>query len=490
MRRTRTTIALSASTLLLSSLALGATQQRSGPPPGVRFGRVTTASAVTGWGVYVAKTEFLPGDRLWVYAETYGTARNGRADLIFHFRLLAADGASIYDGNAEFNEATTMVNWGAWRAISLPAKAAVGTYTLQVDVLNRATGEKGTKAVTFAVVSATRTLPTAVQGGRADDTDPDSRLAAEELSPEMEEAFALLRQRRYEEAVKIFRRALGKEKPSARGYLGLARTYEGLNAYKNVLDTCDKLIAVTDDPKVKAIAHNTKGVAYFSRASDRGTPPKEDLAAAGQEFRTTLELDPDFHMARYNMGTLMLKAGDDAAGIEWLRAYVAAAPTGSAAKDAERLIENPRRARENFAPDFSLVTLEGEHVDLESLRGQVVVIDFWATWCAPCREALPFLRTIQKRLAGQPVVMISVSVDTDAAAARAMIASEKMSWRQYIDTTGRLGRTFAVRSIPTTLVIDGDGVIRQRLAGFTRALAMDVEDAVRKSLKTAAPKRP
>ena len=489
MERVRWLAVLAVFSVAVSWLATGtidaAEQQRGSRaslPGTVRFGRVTTASEVRGWGDFVVKTQFLPGERVWIYVETYGTPRQGRVDLMFHLQVTAADGRSLYNQTAEFNEATQSFNWGAWRAFTLPARAVLGVCTVSVEVLNRLTGDRGTTVVSFAVVSAAGTLPSAAPPSGGGEAGPEPA-SSEPLSPGREEAFALLRIRQYDDAVKAFKKTLGREKPTARGYLGLAQAYDGLNAYKSVLESCDRAIECATAASEKAVAHNTKGVALFSRASEKRPPSPDDLQAAAQEFRTTLNLDPGFQMARYNLGMVMLKAGDDAAGSEQLRGYLAEAPNGAAAKDADRMIANPRRAREDFAPDFSVVTLDGEHIDLESLHGNVVVIDFWASWCAPCRETVGYLRGIQKKYAAQPVVLLSVSIDTDAAAWHAAIADQKMAWRHSLDGSGRIAKLFGVRPIPTTVVIDGEGIVRERIVGFSGSYGFTLETAVRNGLK-------
>jgi thiol-disulfide isomerase/thioredoxin len=313
------------------------------------------------------------------------------------------------------------------------------------------------------------------------------QVSAEPLSPALEEGLRLIGKRQYEEAAKVVKKALGKEKPSARGYLLLAQAYAGLRAYKNVLESCDKAVACAAAASDKAVAHNTKGIALFLRASEKQPPGADDLKAAAGEFRAALEVDPSLHMARYNLGKAMLRAGDDAAGTEQLRLYLAVSPTGAAAKDAERMIANPRRARENFAPDFNVETLDGEHLDLEGLRGKVVIVDFWASWCGPCLETVKYLRAIQKKYAVQPVVLLSISVDDDADAWRAAIADGKMTWRHSIDASGRVAKLFSVGPIPTTVVIDGEGIVRGRLVGYSDSFGFELEDAVRDGLKRLAP---
>ncbi len=340
-------------------------------------------------------------------------------------------------------------------------------------------------AVLVAVILAWPS-PAAASSFSSRETVPQ-QASAEPLSPALQEALRLIGKRQYEEAAKILKKALGKEKPTARGYLLLAQAYAGLRAYKNVLESCDKAIGCAATASDKAVAHNTKGIALFLRAGEKQPPGADDLKAAAEEFRAALELDPSLHTTRYNLGKAMLKAGDDAAGIEQLRLYLAVAPLGAAAKDAERMIANPRRARENFAPDFSVETLDGERLDLESLRGKVVIVDFWASWCGPCLETVKYLRAIQKKYAAQPVVLLSISVDDDASAWRAAIAEGKMAWRHSLDDSGRISKLFSVGPIPTTVVIDGEGIIRGRLVGYSESYGFELEDAVRDGLKRLAP---
>jgi len=130
----------------------------SGQTAGVRFGRVVTAASVRAWGTYVARDSFTPGGRVWVYAETLGTVRDGRVDIAFHFVVTTSDGRPVFDTTAEFAEASSAANWGAWRSFDLPVRAAPGDYRLTVEVVNRLTGDKGAKDVSFKVVSLATTL--------------------------------------------------------------------------------------------------------------------------------------------------------------------------------------------------------------------------------------------------------------------------------------------------------------------------------------------
>src|SRR5215218_1784706 len=98
------------------------------------------------------------------------------------------------------------------------------------------------------------------------------------------------------------------------------------------------------------------------------------------------------------------------------------------------MAENPRRARENYAPDFSFTSSEGEHIALGDLRGKVVLLDFWGTWCPPCVDSVPELRTLHKCYSNEPwFVLIGISSDNDEEKWQEFTVKNKMIWPQYRD---------------------------------------------------------
>lgn len=111
------------------------------------------------------------------------------------------------------------------------------------------------------------------------------------------------------------------------------------------------------------------------------------------------------------------------------------------------------------APDFRLTTLAGEPFTLSDLRGTPVVLNFWATWCPPCRAELPELQGASERLAGQ-VAIIGVNQAEAPADVGAFVAALGLSFPMPLDVRGEISRLYAVRSLPTTFFIDRQGVIR------------------------------
>jgi len=129
----------------------------------------------------------------------------------------------------------------------------------------------------------------------------------------------------------------------------------------------------------------------------------------------------------------------------------------------ERLGELALRA--GGLPDFSATALDGASVERDALRGKVVVLDFWATWCGPCVEQLPALRHIADRY-GEKVVVLGVSLDRSdgisSEGLREWVAREKVPGRQLYDGLGwdsELVKAFGVKGIPFSVVAGRDGAV-------------------------------
>ena len=96
-----------------------------------------------------------------------------------------------------------------------------------------------------------------------------------------------------------------------------------------------------------------------------------------------------------------------------------------------------------------------------------MLIDFWATWCGPCIRALPSIQHIAQKFSGQPLVVISISLDTDEGKWKSFVAEHKMTWIQARDAgwNGPIGTRFGVNAIPHTFSIDADGVLQDEHVG-------------------------
>ena len=146
---------------------------------------------------------------------------------------------------------------------------------------------------------------------------------------------------------------------------------------------------------------------------------------------------------------------------------------------------SPRTSRNQFvnqsAPDFRVMDIRGEELTLEQYRGQVVLLDFWATWCGPCIAEMPNVKLAYAKHRDRKFQIIGISLDSSIAPLEAYIQKEGIEWRQYLDSTGQIGSLYGVRAIPSTFLIDGAGIVRRvNLRGL--ALERAVAELVRENL--------
>jgi thiol-disulfide isomerase/thioredoxin len=295
-----------------------------------------------------------------------------------------------------------------------------------------------------------------------------------------------MRKRRYDDALKAFKRANElKGQTSAEALLLMANAYMGLEAYKTVATTCDKVIELTaNDPAMQAAAFNLKGIAIQKQSDGKDQKKLQEAETALRQSAALKQAPPDVH---YNLGVVLMQQNRDAEGAAELKKFVKLAPDAFNAEEARKMIDNPRRAREPFAPDFSITSSEGEDISLDELKGKVVLLDFWGTWCGPCVESVPGLRELNKEFAKESsFVMISVSSDGDENKWKNFVVKEKMVWTQYLDRDRKVQRAFRVDRFPTYILLDAEGVIRYRSSGLSLDKIALLEEAVKKQVKQVA----
>jgi peroxiredoxin len=126
---------------------------------------------------------------------------------------------------------------------------------------------------------------------------------------------------------------------------------------------------------------------------------------------------------------------------------------------ASRLIGQP-------APDFALRSMEGENLRLSEHLGEVVVINFWATWCGPCRQEMPLLDDLYAKYKLAGMTLLSVNIDESSERAAEMAHTLKVSYPVLFDDRQDVSRAFEVNAMPLTVMIDREGVVRQVFEGF------------------------
>lgn len=120
------------------------------------------------------------------------------------------------------------------------------------------------------------------------------------------------------------------------------------------------------------------------------------------------------------------------------------------------------------ATDFQFQTPEGEPASLSDSRGQPVLLNFWATWCNPCRIEMPYLQQIYDEWQGEGLVMLAINIDGEADEVTSFLESYNLSFPVLLDTNLQVALCYYTISIPMTFFIDGDGIIQYiKIGAFT-----------------------
>lgn len=120
-----------------------------------------------------------------------------------------------------------------------------------------------------------------------------------------------------------------------------------------------------------------------------------------------------------------------------------------------------------LAPDFSLETIDGGEITLSALRGRIVVVNLWASWCPPCRAEMPAFQAVYEDFGAQDLVVLAVNMTfQDSEAEASSFAAELgLTFPIALDHSGEIAESYRMRALPTTFFIDAEGIIRQVLVG-------------------------
>jgi len=118
------------------------------------------------------------------------------------------------------------------------------------------------------------------------------------------------------------------------------------------------------------------------------------------------------------------------------------------------------------APDFTLKSLEGSNLRLNEYRGQVVLINFWASWCGPCRQEMPLLDRLHHRYEDTGFAVLGVNVEGVAEPAQEIVSKTNVTFPILIDDGQKVSEMYNLQAMPSTVVVDRDGVIRYIHHGY------------------------
>ena len=135
------------------------------------------------------------------------------------------------------------------------------------------------------------------------------------------------------------------------------------------------------------------------------------------------------------------------------------------------------------APDFTLKSASGANLRLQEQRGQVVLVNFWATWCGPCRQELPHLNSLYDKYRASGFVLLGVNIDDDPRLATALAAKLGLRFPVLLDADKKVSRVYDMSAMPATLLIDRDGRVRHIHRGYRDGVEKTYEEQVRSLLK-------
>ena len=123
----------------------------------------------------------------------------------------------------------------------------------------------------------------------------------------------------------------------------------------------------------------------------------------------------------------------------------------------------PRVRKE--APDFKLQDIKGKIFQLSTHRGDLILLNFWATWCAPCREEMPALEKLWRELRSRGLLIVAISVDISSGEVKKFVKKYNISYPVLIDKRGRIRKLYEIRVLPTTYIIGRDGKFTGKILG-------------------------
>jgi peroxiredoxin len=147
--------------------------------------------------------------------------------------------------------------------------------------------------------------------------------------------------------------------------------------------------------------------------------------------------------------------------------------------------QSPSVAAGKLAANFTLKDLKGDEISLASLRGKVVFLNVWATWCAPCREEMPSIESLYKKFKGDGnFVVLAVSQDTDGGSVRPYVEQNHLQFTVLLDPRNEVGELYDVNGIPETFIIGRDGRIVAHHVGPYDWSNADIREALQELIKS------
>jgi len=135
------------------------------------------------------------------------------------------------------------------------------------------------------------------------------------------------------------------------------------------------------------------------------------------------------------------------------------------------------------APDFTLPSLDGPNLRLQEQRGRVVMINFWATWCGPCRVEMPHLARLYEKYRGSGFTVLAVNIDEDPHKAASLAKQLGMRFPVLLDTEKKVSRLYDLSTMPSSVLVDRDGRVRYITLGYRDGYEETYDKQIRELLR-------
>ncbi|MFO7602610.1 MAG: TlpA disulfide reductase family protein [Gammaproteobacteria bacterium] len=131
------------------------------------------------------------------------------------------------------------------------------------------------------------------------------------------------------------------------------------------------------------------------------------------------------------------------------------------------------------ATDFTLKSRDGKNIKLSELRGQVVMINFWASWCGPCRQEMPLLEDIHNKYSALGFTLLGVNVEEDSSKANAYLRDVSVTFPILYDTKNSVSKAYNISAMPSTVMVDRDGNLRYLHHGYKPGYEKEYEKQIK-----------
>jgi len=259
-------------------------------------------------------------------------------------------------------------------------------------------------------------------------------------------------------------------------YIWLARSEMAMGKLDQALQDSAQALAVAQDDLHRCNAQLYRGVILGRQGN---------LAQAENAFKAASALNPACTECRFNLGFVLLKESKDVEGVTVLKTIAvqfAGTPRG---RELQRFIDDPSRVRKTYAPEFSAKLSTGEDVNLDTLKGKVVLLDFWGIWCSMCRVALPALKDLASKIDPSKVAIISIDEYDPKSQWEQFTQANGMNWGQVYDADRVLHSAFRVDGFPRYYILSKDGIILEEFKGWNQNGESTISDAINRALKNA-----